>query len=55
MFESIETAFTSDPWFSKNVKTSNMGQVKMYANKIFDMYLAMGIGSQKHKHKWLKI
>ena len=54
MFESIETAFTSAPWLSKNVKTSNIGQVKMYANKIFDMYLAMGIGSQKAQAQVVK-
>jgi hypothetical protein len=43
----IETAFTSTPWFSANTLVTNIGEVKMYANKLFDMYVANNINPKE--------
>ena len=45
--KSIEAAFTRDPWFSSDVKVTNIGEVKGYANKLFNMYVASNIDPEK--------
>ena len=47
--ENIETAFTTDPWFfqGKNTLATNIGEVKMYANKLFDMYIVNNINPKE--------
>jgi len=47
--ENIETAFTTDPWFFQGANTlvTNIGEVKMYANKLFDMYIVNNINPKE--------
>ena len=47
--ENIETAFTTDPWFfqGENTLVTNIGEVKMYANKLFDMYIVNNINPKE--------
>ena len=47
--ENIETAFTTDPWFfqGENTLATNIGEVKMYANKLFDMYIVNNINPKE--------
>jgi len=46
----IETAFTTDPWFFQSANATlvtNFGEVKMYANKLFDMYIVLGVNTEE--------
>ena len=36
----IQNAFISSPWFGKNTNITNIGEVKSYAEKIFNLYVA---------------
>ena len=46
-FKKVESFFTTAPWFSGNTKATNIGEVKGYANKIFNMYVVSGIDPKK--------
>ena len=46
-FKKVESFFTTAPWFSGNTKATNIGEVKGYANKIFNMYVVSGIDPNK--------
>jgi len=46
-FAKVESFFTTAPWFSGNTKATNIGEVKGYANKIFNMYVVSGIDPKK--------
>ena len=48
--KNIETAFTTDPWFFQSANATlvtNFGEVKMYANKLFDMYIVLGVNTEE--------
>ena len=54
--ENIETAFTTDPWFFQGANTlaTNIGEVKMYANKLFDMYIVNNINPKEAQNLVVK-
>jgi len=46
-FENLETFFKDKPWSLRDREITNIGEVKSYVDKIFNMYLAMNIDSKK--------
>jgi hypothetical protein len=46
-FENLETFFKDKPWSLRDREITNIGEVKSYVDKIFNMYLAMNIDVKK--------
>jgi hypothetical protein len=46
-FENLETFFKDKPWSLRDREITNIGEVKSYVDKIFNIYLAMNIDVKK--------